>query len=262
MKSGWENIYKDVFICTVCLKDKLIEIKAKFSKFLFAIKVFHRSLKLNIFVSNASIRHKFTQKRCVMSCGVSDDVMPSHARICACDIFSVFPCIRFISNGRFCLKPEKGLQMIVLFTYGWVKTTAISETMIETTKIHNRPYHIIGFNISFQLMTPPPSPITPKVTMSRGEYCEQTSPCLLQFDIITGVKCRTLSTIGAQWSKNLTHNSPYPQDVSWKSPCPLCLWLLLDTGYACGRGIHTVTEKRHLRTPFHRYPTREAPSLY
>ena len=48
-------------------------------------------------------------------CDISDYVVPGHARIGACDMLSVFPCILFILKRCLRLKPEKRPLIIDLF---------------------------------------------------------------------------------------------------------------------------------------------------
>ena len=56
-------------------------------------------------------------------CDVSDDVIPGHARIGTFDMFSVFPCMRFILNSCLRLKPEKIRPPDDrFFAHDWVNT--------------------------------------------------------------------------------------------------------------------------------------------
>ena len=53
---GWGNIHKNVRSNTIFLKGTLFEIKGKFPKYCFALKIPHRRLKWDIFVSNDSTK--------------------------------------------------------------------------------------------------------------------------------------------------------------------------------------------------------------
>ena len=78
----------------------------------FALEIFHRRLKWDIFVSTDSTRNEFMEQCWAISftdpCDVSDDVILGHVKIRTCDMLSVFPCIRFILIRRLLLKTIKG----------------------------------------------------------------------------------------------------------------------------------------------------------
>ena len=109
---GMRKYSKNVFSCVVFLKDKLTETKCKFAQFWFAIQLFHR----NLTVPDRNLRKKYWLMSFPYLFEVSDDAIPSHGRICACDMSSVFLCITFILNGRLGSKPKNDRSN----AYGWV----------------------------------------------------------------------------------------------------------------------------------------------
>ena len=107
--------------------------KGQFAYLWNAITIVHWNLKWDILLSNDSTRNEVMAKCWVLSvrntCDVSDDVISGQARIGACNMLSVFPCIELVLNGSVRSKPEQGPQMIVFSTLlnkhgicGWAAT--------------------------------------------------------------------------------------------------------------------------------------------
>ena len=101
-------------------------------------------LKLSINISSGTFlyqmmtkKNKSKEKCWVMSftdpCDVSDDVIPGHVKIGACDMLSVFPYIRFILNRRSPLKHKKDPKWLFFAIWLWKHSTwCITVTQVNT----------------------------------------------------------------------------------------------------------------------------------